>query len=74
MFKDKPQTVQSTIPYIKDKLIENNFVLMIVTETWETGLKDHNDSELRIDCYEIIWSDRKRPKSRFGRSSGGVAI
>ena len=44
---------------------------MILTETW---LKDHNDAELRIEGYEIFRSDRKRPKSRFGRSSGGVAI
>ena len=67
----KPKTVQSKVPYIKDVLTMNDNLFGILTETW---LSDHKDAEVKIDGYKIFRADRKKRKSRFGRSSGGVAI
>ena len=67
----KPLTVQSTVPYIKDILLLNNNIFTILTETW---LREHVDAEINIEGYKIYRADRQRPKKRFGRASGGVAI
>ena len=67
----KPQTVQSSVPYISDLLKENNQLFMALTETW---LHKHTNAEISIDGYTIFRSDRKRKKAKRGRYSGGTAI
>ena len=67
----KPKTVQSKVPYVKDFLTINTNDFGILSETW---LREHKDAEIHIDGYKIFRADRKRRKTRFGRSSGGVAI
>ena len=67
----KPNTVPSKVPYISDLLVEQNQLIIALTETW---LKTHKDAEVGIDGYQIFRSDRKRSKkSNRGRLSGGVA-
>ena len=44
---------------------------MFLTETW---LRNHLDAEIKIENYTVFRADRNRPKKRYGRNSGGVAI
>lgn len=67
----KPLTVQSTVPYIQDRLREKNQLFIALSETW---LADHKDEEVNIPGYTIFRGDRSRKKARKGRSSGGVAL
>ena len=43
----------------------------MLTETW---LRSQLDAEIKIDNYSVFRADRNRPKKRYGRNSGGVAI
>ena len=67
----KPMTVQSTVPYIQDLLVEKNQLFMALTETW---LSSHKDAEVDIEGYTLFRSDRIRKKAKRGRCSGGVAL
>ena len=39
----KPLTIQSSVPYLKGNLIQNNNLFIILTETW---LRDNKDVEI----------------------------
>ena len=67
----RPQTVQSTVPYIRDRLIGKNQLFMAMSETW---LHNHKDGEINVNGYTLFRSDREREKARRGRASGGVAL
>ena len=67
----KPLTVQSTVPLVFDLLHNKNSLFITLTETW---LTNHYDAELIFDGYQIFRSDRLRPKKKYGRHSGGVAL
>ena len=45
--------------------------LMLLTETW---LRNHLDAEIQIENYTVFRTDRNRPKKKYGRNSGGVAM
>ena len=67
-----PKTVQSKVPYLRDKMFEHKYIFMALTETW---LEDHKDAELMIEGYRLYRSDRvRKKKSNRGRHSGGVAF
>ena len=68
----KPQTTLSSIPIIKEKLIENDQLFITLTVTWLN--KHHLDAELNIDNYKLFRCDRNGPIPKHGRCSGGVAI
>ena len=67
----RPQTVQSSVPYVKDRLVEKHQLFMALTETW---LHNHTDGEVYIEGYTLFRSDRIRKKARRGSFSGGVAL
>ena len=67
-----PKTVQSKVPYIKERLLDYKQLFMGLTETW---LSNHIEAELHIDGYTLFRQDRNvKRKSRYGRDSGGAAI
>ena len=66
-----PRTVPSKVPYIMDLLYDSSLLAFALTETW---LDDHKDAELHIPGYSLYRQDRIRPRSKRGRSSGGVAL
>ena len=67
-----PKTVQSKVPYIKDKTLEDNFMFIALTETC---LADHSDAELHMEGYKLYRSDRVREKkTNRVRHSGGVVF
>ena len=67
----KPITVQSKVPLISDLLLGKDQLFFALSETW---LREQNDAGLNIQGYQLYRSDKKAPKKKFGRSSGGVAI
>ena len=66
-----PRTVPTKVPFIKDILHHTNQMFVILTETW---LREQKDAEIAIEGYVSFRQDRKRPRRRRGRDSGGVAI
>ena len=55
----RPQTVQSSVPYVKDRLVEKHQLFMALTETW---LHNHTDGKfiLKVTHYsEAIESERR---------------
>ena len=67
----RPQTVQSSVPYVKNCLVEKNQLFMALSATW---LHNHTDGEVHIEGYTLFRSDRVRKKAKRGRCSGGVAL
>ena len=67
----QPKTVQSKIPMLSDILHEKNQLFLALSETW---LRNELDAEVKIDGYDLFRCDKKAPKKKFGRNSGGVAV
>ena len=67
----KPRTVPSKVPYVSDLLINQKQMFMVLTETW---LREQKAAELKVDGYILHRADRKRPRRKRGRDSGGVAV
>ena len=42
----RPQTVQSSVPYVKDRLVEKEQLFKVLSETW---LHNHKDGEIEIE-------------------------
>ena len=57
-----PQTVQSCVSYVKDRLVEKNQLFMALSETW---LHNHTDGEVHIEGYTLFRSDRVRKKGQM---------
>ena len=54
------QTVQSSVPFVKDRLVQENQLFMALLETW---LHNHTDGEVHIARYTLFRSDRVRKRS-----------
>ena len=66
-----PQTVPTKVPYIED-ILDETALAFALTETWLN--ESHLEAEMKINGYTLFKEDRKRARSRRGRSSGGVGI
>ena len=71
IFGLQPRTVQTKVPFIRDLTAERNHLFVLLTETW---LREQKEAEIKVEGYTPFRADRKRPRKRRGRDSGGVCI